>query len=214
MTRSYSYERIVTTLQGEEVIKKEAILWYKWNIHGSPFEQCEHFIAVTKDINATNHVGITVLQSAIKFHAGHDIVSLLLKNGADMRARDKNGMTAILYAKQYKASKKVLEHLRDYAKLVGITPLHVAIMLRLEPKSVREILEKGVEIEAEDNEKATPLHYAFKFKATLEVVTILLEYDADMCAVDKHMMTPLQYADEESEVILYHFQPLLIISDG
>ena len=176
---SYSYERTVTDLQGKEKIKKEVIHWNSWDKHGSPFEQCEIFIAVTKDINTTNHVGITVLQSAIKFHAGHDIVSLLLENGADVRARDKNGMTAIYYAKKYKANRRVILQLRYSAISVGITPLHLAMMLHLNPQSVRDILKKGVEIEAEDSEKATPLHYAFKFKATLEVIAILLEYGAD-----------------------------------
>ena len=203
LNSSFEYVRIVHNQQGQLSVKKEAILWNEWDIHGSPYEQCENFIVVTQDINATNHVGITALQSAIKFHAGYDIVALLLKNGADVRVKNKKGETAILYAKSFNASKRVLWQLRESAKSVGITPLHVAMMLRLEPEKIRDMLEKGAEIEAKDNEMATPLHYAFKFKASLEVVTILLGYGANIHAKDVHGKDPLQYADTESEVVRF-----------
>ena len=212
------------------------ILWNEWDIIGSPYEQCERFIA-TNIINATNHVGITVLQSAIMHNAGHDIVALLLENGADVRVKDMKGITvlqsaimhnaghdivalllengadvrvkdmkgetAILYAKKYNACKKVRSLLQKATKSLGISPLHIAMMVHLEPQRVKNILKLNVEIDALDNQKKTPLHYAFIYKTSLEVVTLLLENGANPNAMDINQMIPFQYADDESKLVKF-----------
>ena len=178
------------------------ILWNEWDIIGSPYEQCERFIA-TNIINATNHVGITVLQSAIMHNAGHDIVALLLENGADVRVKDMKGESAILYAKKYNACKKVRSLLQKATKSLGISPLHIAMMVHLEPQRVKNILKLNVEIDALDNQKKTPLHYAFIYKTSLEVVTLLLENGANPNAMDINQMIPFQYADDESKLVKF-----------
>ncbi len=62
----------------------------------------QQLVGIGVDVNKKDERGISPLMYAILFKQT-DIVSYLIRNGADYRAEDKNGLTIADYAKQSKS---------------------------------------------------------------------------------------------------------------
>jgi ankyrin repeat protein len=93
-----------------------------------------------------------------------ELVELLLKSGADLKATDKSGKTALHWAaKSYNA------------------------------EVVQLLLESGADIMAEDDTGQTPLHIA-ALDGDSEIVQLLLQSGADIEAMDNNGQTALQVA--------------------
>ncbi|HIM17462.1 MAG TPA: ankyrin repeat domain-containing protein, partial [Dehalococcoidia bacterium] len=71
-------------------------------------------------------------------------------------------------------------------------PIHVAAAAG-DLAAIRAELDKGVDVNAKDNEGRTPLHYAAKY-ATKQVVELLIPNGADVNAKDEDGWTPLHFA--------------------
>jgi ankyrin repeat protein len=107
----------------------------------------------------------TLLMEAIIFKK-EDIVELLVKNGADVNARE----------------------------LKGWTPLHFAAQSYL-PDTVKLLIEKGADINAVDFYNNTPLHKALSFNAGRgEIIVQLLKAGADRNIPNNSGITPYQDA--------------------
>ena len=115
-------------------------------------------------VNTTNHVGCTALMSASASYRA-DVVSFLLRSGADVAVRTTDGQTALHTA-------------------VGSSPS----LPDKQQECVRILLEHGAEIDAQDKNGVTPLMNAAWFGCTL-AVSELLRHGASVSLHDKQGRT-------------------------
>lgn len=116
------------------------------------------------DVNKKDKSGLTPLMRAAD-RDELDIVSYLIRAGADLNARDNSGGTVLFYS--YGFHRGSLE-------------------------MVQLLLRAGVDVNAADNEGNTVLMYACNI-GSVEMVQILLEAGADVHRVDKQGRTALQH---------------------
>jgi ankyrin repeat protein len=83
----------------------------------------------------------------------------------------------------------VLDNVDLDEKTLGQTPLHQAILLGRQDVA-RLLIDRGADVNAQDEEGRRPLHYAV-WQNQMAVASALLSHGADVHAVDKHGMTPL-----------------------
>ena len=95
--------------------------------------------------NAADKNGVTLLMRAAK--AGNDWdVNLLLKNGADVNLRDKDGWTALMYAVRYQNNMNILNMLIENAAYIRVrnkfnaTPLLMAADYSQNPEIISVLL--------------------------------------------------------------------------
>ena len=94
------------------------------------------------------------------------MITTLLKAGADLKAQDKNGATALMYAAEYNQN----------------------------PEVITTLLKAGADIKAQDKNGETPLMYAAALNQNPEVITTLLKAGADAKAKDSDGKTAFYYA--------------------
>ena len=95
-----------------------------------------------------------------------DYIRVLISEGANVNAKDKNGRTPLMYA----------------------------AFISSTPEIVQLLLEKGAELEARDTDGWTPLMIAAQFSSTPEIVQLLLEKGAEVNARSTDGRTPLMFA--------------------
>ena len=115
-------------------------------------------------------------------------LQILLKHGADVNAKDSDGLTPIFRTPKYELVKVLIEHGADVnaSSNRGNTPLHT----KSRPEVIKLLLEHGADVNAKNNEGNTPLHSAGK----PEIVKMLLENGADANAKNNEGNTPLHSA--------------------
>jgi ankyrin repeat protein len=180
------------------------------------------------EINRKNRQGKTALMFAAE--KGHtEIVKILVEKGAAINYRDRKRKSAADYAAisghvdilnfllskgakrpAVKAVKK-----KESAVLIKseILLLHRAASLS-NLSIMKQLVEKGTDINATDSSGSTPLVLAIKSgvpeKRLLETVKFLLEHDADPDIHDKNNISPLDHASRRN---LYEVAKLLLMSD-
>jgi uncharacterized protein len=80
----------------------------------------------------------------------------------------------------------------EKASKAGIRPLHLAVKMR-QIRTVEKLLNRGADIDAQDNNGQTPLHYAIGQNQTT-IAKLLIIKEADMDIPNKYGMTPLHQA--------------------
>ena len=147
--------------------------------------------------------GSTILHFAA-YYGDTEVVQKLIEYGADVSAKDQEGMAPFylasegLHPKDCSVHRLLLEHGADVNARAqepgsnGWTPLHIASVFG-NSEVVRLLLERGADINARAEDDSTPLHQASSSGyETLEVVRLLLENGADVKAKDKDGKTALQ----------------------
>ena len=109
-------------------------------------------------------------------------VSQALESGANIGAKDAQGMTVLMYAAKDNAAPAVMKVLLDAVAAFN--------------KDIRNILQK-VDVNAKDKRGKTALMFASE-NNSLEVVRVLLEAKADVNAKDKRSKTALIFAVENN----------------
>ncbi|XP_070546117.1 death-associated protein kinase 1-like [Ptychodera flava] len=130
---------------------------------------------------------------------GHvDVAQMLIKCGADVNAKDKDGLTPVHHAAihGYEATVRLLlkcKSVIDAQTKEGYTPLHLAAMTGRE-KTTKLLLEYKASVDLMNYIGQTPLHWAAT--SGRDVTTkLLLEYNASFEVQDKYGKTPLDVAN-------------------
>jgi ankyrin repeat protein len=166
----------------------------------------------SQDVNARGfEMKGTPLHVALQ-HGHTAVARLLLKHGADAKARDKDENTPLLLASRY-GNVEVVRILLDDGADTEARDNRKCTSLLLASKygcvgAVRALLEHGSDTKARDPRKRTSLFLASKY-GHVEVVRTLLEHDSDTEALDIFETTPLLLASEVgqaevAQVLLEH----------
>ena len=120
---------------------------------------------------------------------GHkDIVNLLIAKGADVNAKNGEGLMPLDIA--------INANHRDIVELLiakgAEVSIHTAVRLG-DVDRIRSVLEKGADVNAQDKNGVTPLHLA----TNKDVAELLLAKGADIKAKDQNGKTPLDAAMQE-----------------
>jgi ankyrin repeat protein len=173
------------------------------------------------DINHLNEMGNTILmevcRGVIKNRKDQNIIiSLLLKSGINLNAKNIYGNSAISYSINTK-NFKLLKHLLKIGADINIldsngnTLVHKVVLLalfeRLKNKELDDMIDiliaNGINPNIRNNDGYTPLHLAVKpandkdEKAAYQIVQKLLDYSADPNIEDKVGATSFDYAKGE-----------------
>lgn len=161
-------------------------------------------ISYKADVTKMDSYGDTVLHTATMTALPTGILTKLVAAGADVNARNKDGVTPLLIASQ----KEMLDHVEFYSSLgadihsedkSGITPLKVAL-------SDDDMLEKMVNLNnvmSLDSGGNTPLHVAIMADASVEKTKYILSLMDDVNARNREGNNALYLA------VLKHNQKLL-----
>ena len=136
-----------------------------------------------------------------------DVVSILLKHNADVKARDKNWITPGHIAAANNAvacMEQMIDSMTsnfDLSDKGGRSGLHHAAHLG-HYEMAELLIDKGkVPVDPKDKQERRPLHYA-AFGNHADVVRLLLARGADVNAVDKEDFTALHAASASGAVIV------------
>jgi ankyrin repeat protein len=132
----------------------------------------------------------------------------MLTSGTDPNIRnnapgtDFDNLTALLYAialEQPECAKLIVEKGADVNATngpVGISPLHVAVMVN-SPSMVEYLIAHGANLNAKNSNGDTPLHFAnFPGHAFPEISNLLIAKGADVNIPDKEGITPKYWMEE------------------
>lgn len=113
-----------------------------------------------------------------------------IEAGADVNARDGNGMTPLMFAAK------------------GVRPNESNPEVTDHPDTVRLLLERGADVSATDEVGFHALFWAARYGHG-DVVKVLIEYGADVNAKDKGGMTALRWATTNREVSPPHYDRVI-----
>ena len=164
------------------------------------------------DVNAKDAKYSTPLHQAIVKQCSSEVIAKLLDAGADVNAFDENKETPLLCA-LHVGNNNVVKLLVNKARDVGtdivklmiangadvkavkmLTHLHIATMFYQSGSEITDLINKGANVDARDDDQRTPLHLAAEYSSNASVIEALLEGGANVDARDKHQCTPLHLA--------------------
>jgi len=169
-------------------------------------EAVKQHIAAGTDVNGKSTAAPTPLFFSVRY-GQKEVAELLIKEGAEVNAKDNYGETPLTYAFD---NKEIVEMLISNGANVNtrgeenITPLmhSVAASASNIDEAAFQIcellIEKGADVNAKDDNKWTPLHYAAA-KRHKEIITLLIANGAHVNAKDDDGDTPLNYAEFEND---------------
>ena len=174
------------------------------------YDVAEHIIAQhPEQVDAKGRCNRTPLHAAAM--EGHiDTLSLLLKHGADVEARDVMDHTPLHHASasprgNLEAGRRLLDHGADINPrgFRNLTPVCAAVV-KGHVEFARMLLERGaaMDIRAEMDAGRTPLTEAV-YSRKIQMVRLLLEYGEDVNERDGLGRTPSQWAsiDKQQDIV-------------
>ncbi|XP_020840709.1 ankyrin repeat domain-containing protein 27 isoform X2 [Phascolarctos cinereus] len=154
-------------------------------------------------VNVTNQDGFTPLHVAV-LHGRTDLVSLLLKHGANVDAKNVNRAVPLHLACQ-KGHFQVVKNLMDFSAKQnkkdssGNTPLIYAC-LNGHHETAALLLEHGASLNVSNNRGNTALHEAVTGNHAI-LVELLLLHGASVHVRNKRQCTPMDCAEQNSKIM-------------
>ncbi|XP_068938894.1 ankyrin repeat domain-containing protein 27 [Petaurus breviceps papuanus] len=154
-------------------------------------------------VNVTNQDGFTPLHVAV-LHGRSDLVSLLLKHGANVDAKNVNRAVPLHFACQ-KGHFQVVKSLMDFSAKQnkkdssGNTPLIYAC-LNGHHETAALLLEHGASLNVSNNRGNTALHEAVIGNHAI-LVELLLLHGASVHVRNKRQCTPIDCAEQNSKIM-------------
>ncbi len=138
-----------------------------------------------------------------------EIISILLKYGADINAKDKNGTTPLCLATNVVVANLLIKYGADinFTNDYGWTPLHFAASKHYASGVAECLLQYGAKTEVAGDDGIYPLHLASKY--CLKSVLYLVNHGANVNVADKFGVTPLheaanQYYPDSVDYLIKH----------
>jgi ankyrin repeat protein len=137
-----------------------------------------------------------------------ETIKKLVKDGADVKAKDYKGITPLYYAANYNSEHEKIDIVKflinnganvNAKNNEGMTPLHIAVYFE-NLDVVKFLVVNGADINAKDDEGKTPLHKAARY-ANTEAVKFLVVNGADVNTKDKEGYTPIQLAARHNNLV-------------
>jgi ankyrin repeat protein len=175
------------------------------------------FIAAGMRPNVYDRAGQTPLIAAVR--QGHaDVVRLLLDQGADANARDRQFDATVLNWAVRRDNQTILKMLlakganpRAREREHGIDPLLFAAS-RGQVATVKMLLDGGGDPKTADNEGRTALMWAAQ-TGRAEAVRLLLAHGADPAAIDKHGVTATKVAQQANNTAIQNLLMFALASN-
>jgi ankyrin repeat protein len=187
----------VAALQLEIV---EELLKHGANIHGRPSQKTPPLHSIFQSLECKAPIGYKpVFKTPCSCKSIHDMLDLLLKNGANIDARTTDGeLNSTLHLAVSWNNLLVVDYLLDHGANIeainkeGYTPLLVAVRYQ-QYLSVQRLLEHGADINAQDSFKFTSLHWTI-FQDDPDMLLLLLRYHPNLNLLDTWSRTALHIA--------------------
>lgn len=155
----------------------------------------------------------TVLMSAAQYNSNPEVISVLLKAGAEVNARTpRDGRTPLMFAAKNNNPEVISVLLAagadvnakegegfKYSGGDGETPLIVAVEYNENPEVISLLIRAGADVNARTEWEETPLIVAAKNNENPEVISVLLKAGADVNAINTHGEIALDYAQRNLE---------------
>ena len=144
-------------------------------------------------------------------------VQAAINQGADVNARDRYGLTPLMFAAQYNQDSKVVATLLEAGANLnarnryGWVSLLYAAASNRNPEVVGVLLKAGAHINARDRYGLTPLMFAASSNQSAEVISTLLKAGAQVNAQDAAGLSPLMCAaasNQNPAVITILLEPI------
>ena len=153
------------------------------------------------NVNARSIVGETPLMAAAASNLNPEVITALVKAGADVNAReDELKMTPLMMAAQFNTNPKVITALINAGASVnekhdnGWTPLMWAAGFNSNPEVVTIFVKTGANVNEKDDKGFTSLIWAATFNSNPDVIETLIKAGADVNAKENRGFTSLMWA--------------------
>ena len=123
-----------------------------------------------------------------------------IEHGANVKARDKTGVSPLMFAAGYSHKPDIISFLiKQGADLkardtIGGTILMAAAGHNQEPDIITRLIKHGADLEARDNVGKTALMFAAGYNRNPDIILRLIKHGADIKAKDNDGKTALQFA--------------------
>ena len=160
------------------------------------------YVIVMSDVFNETYIGMTADVQIISKEKFLEFAKLLIDAGADVNAKDNDGLTALMVAANNRNSEVVQELINAGADVnaksfVGMTALMFAAK-KGDSKITKALMNAGADVNAKDMNGSTPLIYAATSNKNPEVIRTLVELGADVNAKDNEGNTALSIAKQEN----------------
>ena len=158
--------------------------------------QINNAILYGANVNARDS-GLTPLMAAAGNNADPEVISALIKAGADVKAKNVSGRTPLLSAAMSNSNPEVISALIKAGADVnemdadGRTPLMTAASDNHSAEVITALINLGALVNAKNTIGRTPLLFAARNNSNLEVITALIKAGADVNVKDADGKTPL-----------------------
>lgn len=192
-----------------EYLNEELLTKLVGDVFTNPIDSdtLDYLASLKFPIDVRDNSGYSLLMSFLEYdeYPDADIVSRLLKMGANPNARDLDGNTPLMIAAADCRDTEIIELLIDAGANVNarnedfMTPL-MASVINKNPEVVELVIEAGADINAQDEDGETALFYAAADAVNPAVIDVLLEAGADATIVNERGRKAFESAGEYSDV--------------